>query len=221
MAAPRVIVALAMLMPGFGAIRAQELETSAVASAPAYVILMQISVADTTECNIPICAGLGKPLIDGILALENNARRKSLRQQLDVLRARLPDLHLYEVVRSAFCREVVRETNPACAQVTVLGPESPPLSRHITKDSPVERATNTIVVRLSVEYTRMMRFNELRVIAALSEVVAEEGKPMLYVWYVTPGGNATQSSPLDPPEKPCPNNRRPTRTGSAALPDRS
>jgi hypothetical protein len=90
------------------------------------------------------------------------------------------------------------EQNPSCTQVTVLGSRGPAGVATVTKDSPIDQAATTIVVKLSVEYTRMMRFNELRVIAALSEVVADKGKPMLYVWYVTPGGDETQSSPLEP-----------------------
>jgi hypothetical protein len=194
----RRIVAL-VLLTWVAGISAQETETSAIASAPAYVILMQdFSTDDALDCYVPICQGLGQSVIEGVLALENSARRKSLRQQLEVLRTRLPDLDLYERTRAEFCRELMLE-NPDCAEVTVLGPGSATRVAEVTKNSSIDRAANTIVVRLSIEYTRLMRFNELRVIAALSEVGADKGKPMAYVWYVTPGGDTTQSSPLEPP----------------------
>jgi len=192
----RLVVALAVLLSGIGAVHAQDATTSAIASAPAYVVLMQDF--STTDCDVSVCGWLGKPLIDGMLALENNARRKSLQQQLEVLRAKLPGLNLYDVVQEAFCRELMLAAGAPCAQVSVLGPGSRARVAAVTKNSPVENAASTILVKLSVEYSRMMRTNELRVIAAVSQVVAEKDKPLLYIWYVTPGGDATRASPLDP-----------------------
>jgi hypothetical protein len=197
----RSLIAAALTLSAWtaGAVRAQD-NTSAIASAPAYIILMQDFA--TTDCDVHICGWLGKPLVDGILALENKSRRKSLQQQLAVLRKRLPHLDLEAVVHAAFCRELMLSTESDCVQIAVLGPGGRTGAARAPANGALDRTAATFIVKLSVEYTRLMRFNELRIIAAVSEVVADHDKPMLYVWYVTPGGEATQSSPLEPPAVP-------------------
>jgi hypothetical protein len=158
---------------------------------PRYVVLMQ----DTAAGRCQNCGILAQPLFDGLIALENKARRKDLAEQFVRLSQALPALDVPRAVRSAFCRELSPSQNNACDEVFVLSDRPAAEVHRPTANLP----RGSILVRLSIEYARVMRSNELRIIAALSDVSAsgQLGQPLLYAWYVTPGTDATPASPLD------------------------
>lgn len=154
---------------------------------PHYFVLLQDTA--TSECKS--CGILVVPLVDAMIAAEAKARRENLAEQYARLGEQLPALSIPAAVRSAFCRKLSPSKADLCDEVTVIGNQAAALT------------PGSIVIRLSIEYSRYMRVNELRVIAALNEVTAElkPGKSVLYAWYVTPGTDATQASPLEAPGK--------------------
>jgi hypothetical protein len=160
-----------------------------------FFILLQ----DTASGECRNCGLLAKPLFDGLIALDAKARRNDLAAQYSELKARLPALNVPDAVRAAFCEKLSLAPGAGCDRVTVISDQ--PAAK--VAEPVANLASGDHVVRLSIEYARHMRFNELRVIAALSQVTPDHklGKATLYAWYVTPGTEATPASPLEAASK--------------------
>jgi hypothetical protein len=141
-------------------------------------------------------------VLDALIGLEARARREDLARQYAYLREQLPALDIPAAVRAAFCRELSASHVDACDDVTVIS-EQP--AAQVAKPA-ANLGPGAVFVRLSIEYARYMRFNEFRVIAALSTVTADHeiNRPGLYAWYVTPGTDSTPASPLESRSKPNP-----------------
>lgn len=154
---------------------------------------VRILLQDIDERGCDGCGALTSLVISPLLALESSDRRKELARQYGVLGQRLPELDIPGTVRAAFCRHLSKDGTPDCPEVEIVG-----LVDQSRGHAVADPATNILIVRLSIEYTRLMRFNELRIIAAFVHVDGNGavGRPFLYAWYTTPGADATPANPL-------------------------